>query len=1106
MRNPSWAAWSACIFLFVFSPSPAQMKFDKAKNARTQLQPLEDTSAEPRYQILNINNLWTWVESNGESNHSPQGQSGMYFPRGTSWIIYKDGIKWGGKCYVDAEHTRPAPYGQVIRVGGNDYGSGTRPGWVEGFDAGASRVSPDHPYARMFRIRRDYASMTDEALRRDAAEFFEIPFSDVTEEEIQAIYDQYEKDWQEWPVDRGAPFIDRNGNGVYDPPPAFCGNFTADDLMPGNYDEPGIAGSAGAQPADQVLWNVFNDLDRNITMAMDCSEPMGLELQRTVWGYNRTDALGDVFFKRLRMINKGGIDVDGAGGLGSFYIDSMYVAQWSDPDIGIFSDDLAGCDTVLNLGFAYNGFAEDQAYERFDLKPPAVGYDIVQGPIVPSFGDQAVFDFKIKKDFKNLSMSAFLGIYSGCIQPICCNDVLRWYRIIRGYDGGVHDPPRYPPFPPRVTPCPFLFTGDPISGTGFVDGQGKTYSPLPGDRRLLCSTGPFSMAPGDTQEVIIAVVCGIGADRLSSVSVMKFNDRYAQCMYDRFFRMPGPPVRPQVKVTELDGRVILEWGSDAESVAETESVSDSFIDYTFEGYNVYQFPRVNSALSEAERIATFDLPTDPTVIVEEYVDEALGWVLKRPVQFGTNSGIRRYFEFDRDYLLNTDKIYNGQEYYLAVTAYSCCTVYGHLPAAQESESEIITVIPHREIMGERYGSSFSDTLSVIHASGTGDAVVYPIVVDPEAIVSAEYTIEFDTAQCWSLWREGVLVSSEKTNYSLDEDYTIVDGILVKVGEVNFKAPEDFNSYDVFPEEHRHNFDLSSYGHEKWANDATAVETRGVGSTDLLLLQCDIELRFTGEYETEDDHILRIKEGTGSVATFVGARNYDLCDHPMNPTGGDDYFPIRIPFEVWDVDRDMQINILIYDRIQEPDDVPFYAFNPYYRMYAWLNAKPYQETAITETDEEYNTWNLVFWRAEWQKGDTVMIRYTNPIIPDVDRFTYSTYGFEPTLRAETAKQDIDRIGVFPNPYYAFNQAETSRLDRFVTFNNLPERAVVRIFNLAGQLVRRLEKADASPFLRWDLRNRRDDFVASGMYIAHVRVDLPTGGSADKVLKLAVIQEE
>ncbi len=103
----------------------------------------------------------------------------------------------------------------------------------------------------------------------------------------------------------------------------------------------------------------------------------------------------------------------------------------------------------------------------------------------------------------------------------------------------------------------------------------------------------------------------------------------------------------------------------------------------------------------------------------------------------------------------------------------------------------------------------------------------------------------------------------------------------------------------------------------------------------------------------------------------------------------------------------------------------------------------------------------------------------------------------------AKQDVGKVGVFPNPYYAFNPQETSRQAKFVTFNKLPAKATVRIFNLAGQLVRVLEKDDASQFLRWDLRNRDNFPVSSGMYIVHV--DMPDLG-ATKVLKMAVIQEQ
>jgi hypothetical protein len=68
--------------------------------------------------------------------------------------------------------------------------------------------------------------------------------------------------------------------------------------------------------------------------------------------------------------------------------------------------------------------------------------------------------------------------------------------------------------------------------------------------------------------------------------------------------------------------------------------------------------------------------------------------------------------------------------------------------------------------------------------------------------------------------------------------------------------------------------------------------------------------------------------------------------------------------------------------------------------------------------------------------------------------------------------------------------------------MPNQAKIRIFNLAGQLVRVLDKSDQSTFLRWDLKNQSNYPAASGMYIAYIEV--PNVGT--KVLKMAVIQEQ
>jgi hypothetical protein len=119
----------------------------------------------------------------------------------------------------------------------------------------------------------------------------------------------------------------------------------------------------------------------------------------------------------------------------------------------------------------------------------------------------------------------------------------------------------------------------------------------------------------------------------------------------------------------------------------------------------------------------------------------------------------------------------------------------------------------------------------------------------------------------------------------------------------------------------------------------------------------------------------------------------------------------------------------------------------------------------------------------------------------DRFVFSTSAETFTLGA--AREDAKRINVFPNPYYGLNLAETSTHEGFVTFSHLPERATVRLFDLAGNLVRVIEKNDNQQFLPWDLLNDNELPVASGMYIAHI--ELPQL-NASKILKLAIVQEQ
>jgi hypothetical protein len=92
--------------------------------------------------------------------------------------------------------------------------------------------------------------------------------------------------------------------------------------------------------------------------------------------------------------------------------------------------------------------------------------------------------------------------------------------------------------------------------------------------------------------------------------------------------------------------------------------------------------------------------------------------------------------------------------------------------------------------------------------------------------------------------------------------------------------------------------------------------------------------------------------------------------------------------------------------------------------------------------------------------------------------------------------LDYINVVPNPYYSYSEYEADKIDTRVRITNLPARCTIKIYNVAGTLVRTYEKDDPSTAsIDWDLKNQSRTPIASGVYLIHV--DVPEVGS--RVLK-------
>jgi len=1088
------------------------------------------TNGSPVSTLININNLAGWIRNDGWSARIPSsGNSGVFFPRGTEAAIFQDGIVWGGNINDGGS--------QVLRVGGQTYSIGTIGGRI--ISPGVA-TQPSDPDVRIYRIRRDYATAD---LKQDAAEVFEKGTNAVTEGDIAAIRAQYETDWNEWPFAQGAPYNDLDSNGVYS-----AG------------DEPGIA------DADQVIWFVCNDLNSGRTNALYGSNPIGFELQVTLWGYNRTDPLANVYFKKFTFIYKGTASTPPTA-----TITDMYVGQWSDPDMGDSGDDYSGCDTTLSLGYVYNGNAVDPKYAVFGLAPPAVGYDFLQGPIVPGApSDSAVFGLKRVYGKRNLPMTAAFyfaagGTYSD--PPFSREGTIQWYNLLRGLTpiSGVDFV--HPGFPGQ--PTKFWLDGDPVAGTGRIDGA----IDAPGDRRLGVCAGPFNMAFGDTQEVVVGVVAGIGSNFLSSITVMKNNDIAVQNAYNDLFDLPKAPPAPVIQPVVADKQLVLDWSGSTADVAATEGFDRK--GYTFQGYNVYQVASPSTSIplasdkrelgsrTDVKLIATFDKADAIRTIVDNTFDPALGITVQIVRQIGTDSGIRRVLEITRDQIRSAPLV-NGQRYYFAVTAYGYNPSDQALTHALESTPGVLTLIPRSPNPGTVLGSAIGDTLSVengaVAHAGPSDGFVKVLVVNPEKVTGHQYKVIFDTLGGEIVWHlDDVTLGQRKltaqVNQTGDEMYATVDGLLIKV----FGAPNDlkdlrhvanptgpidpptyvgwgcdFNGW-CFPDPSGQVNPITDFGGGRWG-----IHTGGSGGGDE-----SYSGRFTPRVFRNDNFDRFVPYDFELRFTAAGGKAWLAFTTET---------VVDVPFELWNIGintpNDPSDDIRMIPWINDADGNE--AFNlqrtdhglsggdndPYTDWIYWYDANPkvpgtagYDAfvAAGAAYDGSQGTGDEVMARvvlvnlnggsvsaSNWPAnvnslmpatGNVIRIIATKPNQPGGDEFTISTAQYAATYSVTTAAADVTQINVFPNPYYGFNRAETTRFARFVTFNHMPTKAEVRIFNLAGALVKAISKDDPTQFLNWDLTNHGGLPVASGIYIAYMTLKDATGAElGKKTLKLVVVQEQ
>ncbi len=115
----------------------------------------------------------------------------------------------------------------------------------------------------------------------------------------------------------------------------------------------------------------------------------------------------------------------------------------------------------------------------------------------------------------------------------------------------------------------------------------------------------------------------------------------------------------------------------------------------------------------------------------------------------------------------------------------------------------------------------------------------------------------------------------------------------------------------------------------------------------------------------------------------------------------------------------------------------------------------------------------------------------PAVPGLRvQVAYQGASFDPTVTSQAA---LDSVHTVPDPYYVTNALEFTQNTKVLKFVHMPSRAILRIYSVSGVLVRVLTQDDATGGgeVTWNLRNRNNQFVASGVYFYHV--ETPDGKS-------------
>lgn len=556
----------------------------------------------------------------------------------------------------------------------------------------------------------------------------------------------------------------------------------------------------------------------------------------------------------------------------------------------------------------------------------------------------------------------------------------------------------------------------------------------PTDQFYIQSTSGINLTAGTTVRVVYALIAGDDeADFLA-------NSQMAQNLYDSYFVGPEPPPTPTLTAKAGDEKIYLTWNDVAENSTDPLSgVND------FAGYKLYRSD------NQGKTWGSVDHDNDNTCMDLDYKTMAR-YTARTPGDPIQHS------------IIDAD-LYNGVEYWYCLAAFDTGDTATGVDVLQTGfgiAGEVLNVVAIRP---ESDPAGFFNTAGdVTHDySGTGvasDGAVIPQVFNAEGLTNADYEVVFEDTPDVTYWHlinvtSGDTVLANQTNIDLESGiYEVAEGLRVVVNN----GDRDALSYVQ-----------TTVG---GADSTLIVEDWWYGPTMPALTGDPADL--FGDAPFRSTYEIRYT-GDSTRANWVLDGFY----------GSDIIY--WVPFEVWNISSGERVSVAVYDFPigYDVDDNPIY--DRIWTAYDLVSIVdyPYDSVNSVTTDAFPNHYSWMFGFDDIvynpSVGDVFTIEGAPLNGPD-DVFSFSV---NRGVNASQASADMSKIKVWPNPYFAANSSmiETSEGAFTLTFTNLPDECTIRIYTLAGDLLRSINH-DGAGDETWNLMSASDQLIASGTYFYHI----------------------